>query len=394
MSNLSKKQLGKDNREEILVKKFFHMTGHMNIFSVKRKSGSPKEGQFIPEVIVIRLNGVEVAAYETDQESDYNEIIARIHEVMNSKSTKSTVLFTGRWKNDNKVDTINLTELEKTQEFGGQTTGKKINLGIQFEKDFYKSLNCEVECLCEHTKYEDAAKDLVKKINDAYKIKGGLSNVDGDVAAKNQKRPLRSGNGGIQIGTGQKDIGSTVTDITATFGGTKDVYLSLKYGNTLTFINSGVTSIFSPSDYQNHFKNYRNSIGNSIFDMFAIDRVEYANVFNKYGKGYKGQKVDVTNTADKKAIMDLLEYAIGYGYWMVHGKGVGSKVECYEMTKSYMEKAAKLTGKIMLNYGGSRGTGKRLDIHCESTEYKFMFNLRNKQGGKYPSHIMCDYKKK
>ena len=59
-----------------------------------------------------------------------------------------------------------------------------------------------------------------------------------------------------------------------------------------------------------------------------------------------------------------------------------------------MEKSAKLTGKIILNYGGSRGTGKRLDIHCESSEYRFMFNLRNKQGGKYPSHIMCDYKKK
>ena len=66
MSNLNKKQLSKDNREEILIKKFFHMPGHMNIFSVKRKSGSPKEGQFIPEVIVIRIDGVEVAAYETD----------------------------------------------------------------------------------------------------------------------------------------------------------------------------------------------------------------------------------------------------------------------------------------------------------------------------------------
>ena len=48
----------------------------------------------------------------------------------------------------------------------------------------------------------------------------------------------------------------------------------------------------------------------------------------------------------------------------------------------------------MLHYGGSTGKGKRLDMHLESSVYKFMFNLRNKQGGKYPSHIMCDYKKK
>ena len=87
------------------------------------------------------------------------------------------VLFVGRWQNDNAIDTINLNELEKTQEFGGQTSGKRVNLGIQFEKDFYKSLNCEVECLCEHTKYEDAAKHLVKRINDEYDIKGGLSKV-------------------------------------------------------------------------------------------------------------------------------------------------------------------------------------------------------------------------
>ena len=77
---------------------------------------------------------------------------------------------------------------------------------------------------------------------------------------------------------------------------------------------------------------------------------------------------------------------------MVHGKG--GNVDMYEMDETYMKKAAKITGRITLNYGGARGKGKRLDMHCESSVYKFMFNLRNKQGGKYPSHIMCDYEKK
>ena len=167
--------------------------------------------------------------------------------------------------------------------------------------------------------------------------------------------------------------------------------MSLKFGDTLTFINSGVGKIFKEVDYKNHFNGYNNSIGNAIFKMFDIDKIEYANVFNKYGKGYKGKKVTAKNP-DKNAIEDLLEYAIGYGYWMVHGKG--NKVSCYEMNEAYMKKSAKITGNIELHYGGSRGSGKRLDIHCESSEYKFMFNLRNKQGGKYPSHIMCDYKKK
>ena len=388
MAGLKKDDLNKRGNDEILLKKFFHLPGYMNIFSVKRKSGNPKEGQFVPEALVFKVDNDEVAAFETDQVSDFKEIMSRLRENIELSGVKNQVLFTGKFKNDNSIDTVKLTELDKTEEFGG---GKaKVNLGIQFEKDFYKSLNCEVQCLCEHTKYEDAAKDLVNKINDEYNIKGGLSRVEA-VGGKNQPRPLKAGNGGIVVGTGSKDIGSTITDITTVFGGKQDIYLSLKFGDTLTFINSGVGKIFKEIDYKNHFDGYNNSIGNAIFNMFDIDKIEYANIFNKYGKGYKGKKVTAKNP-DKNAIQDLLEYAIGYGYWMVHGKG--NKVSCYEMNEAYMKKSAKITGGIELHYGGARGSGKRLDIHCESSEYKFMFNLRNKQGGKYPSHIMCDYKKK
>ena len=370
------------------------MGNHMNIFAVKRKTGNPKEGQFEPNAITFMVDGDQTVAFEPDQSSDYEEALAILQENISLGGTKNKVLITGKFKNDNSIDTLSLSDLEKTSEFGGQTGGKRVNLGIQFEKDFYKSLNCEVECVCEHTKYERPSKELIAKINEIYKIKGGLSKVDA-VGGKNQPRPLTY-SGGLYVTAGgkkTKNIGSTVTDITTTFGGKKEMYLSLKYGNTLTFINSGVGKIFTEKDYKNNFRGYSNNIGNAIFDMFAIDRREYANVFNLYGKGYGGKKVDVTNKCNKAAIKDLLQYAIGYGYWMVHGKG-GSSVDIYEMTEQYMKKASTISGKVMLNYGGSTGRGKRLDIHLESSVYKFMFNLRNKQGGKYPSHIMCDYKKK
>ena len=79
----------------------------------------------------------------------------------------------------------------------------------------------------------------------------------------------------------------------------------LKFGDTLTFINSGVTQIFKESDYKNYFRGYNNNIGNAIFKMFAIDKIEYANVFNNYGKGYKGKKVNVTSKCEKSKIEDL-----------------------------------------------------------------------------------------
>ena len=159
--------------------------------------------------------------------------------------------------------------------------------------------------------------------------------------------------------------------------GKDEVYLSLKFGDTLTFINSGVGKIFTEKDYKKNFDNYTNSIGKEIFNMFAIDKIEYANVFNNYGKGYKGKKVDVTGKCNKRSIENLLQYAIGYGYWMVHAKN--NKLDMFEVTESYMKQSARLTGSVVLHYGGARGAAKRLDIHCESSNYKFMFNLRNKQ---------------
>ena len=126
--------------------------------------------------------------------------------------------------------------------------------------------------------------------------------------------------------------------------------------------------------------------------MFGIDPILYAQTFNDYPHSKKMPTVDVTSKCDKAAIQDLLQYAIGYGYWMVHG-GVGP-VKMYKIDEQYMRRASTITGSVKLMYGGSQGKGKRLDIHLESSVYKFMFNLRNKQSGLYPSHIMCDYKKK
>ena len=76
MAGLKKDDLNKRGNDEILLKKFFHFPGHMNIFSVKRKTGNPKEGQFVPEALVFKVDNDEIAAFETDQVSDFKEIIA------------------------------------------------------------------------------------------------------------------------------------------------------------------------------------------------------------------------------------------------------------------------------------------------------------------------------
>ena len=76
------------------------------------------------------------------------------------------------------------------------------------------------------------------------------------------------------------------------------------------------------------------------------------------------------------------------GYWMVHRKG--KKVEFYEMTRARMRKASTIKS-IKILYP-KKGEAKRIDIEVVTPLYIFKFNIRNKQGGLYPSHIMCDYK--
>ena len=45
-------------------------------------------------------------------------------------------------------------------------------------------------------------------------------------------------------------------------------------------------------------------------------------------------------------------------------------------------------------YGGKSGKGKRVDIEFSNQYYDFKVNIRNKQSGVYPSHIMMDYESK
>ena len=98
--------------------------------------------------------------------------------------------------------------------------------------------------------------------------------------------------------------------------------------------------------------------------------------------------MDVGRVANKGALQRLLLTGIGTGYYMVHRKG--KKVEFYEMTAGRMRKSSRIQS-IKVQYP-KPGAAKRIDIEVITPLYIFKFNIRNKQGGLYPSHIMCDYK--
>ena len=73
---------------------------------------------------------------------------------------------------------------------------------------------------------------------------------------------------------------------------------------------------------------------------------------------------------------------------MVHRKG--KKVEFYEMNPARLKKASRISS-IKILYP-KPGDAKRIDIEVITPLYIFKFNIRNKQGGLHPTHLMCDYK--
>lgn len=382
MALLKKEDLLKRGNFDTFVKKFLDLNGKENKFLTK-------EGIFIPVALIIEVDGKQYA-YEVNEKKKVKEIVARVEQAASAKGTKSSIQLTGRYENTGRITTVKVNDLEKTGEFGGQGagSGKKENLGLVFEREFYESLVNILNCEGKKGKYHENATEIVEQYGKKYKAP--LKEVIA-VGELNQKRPLKVSKGNLSIGTGQENIGSTVTDITLVFGN-KTVYLSLKFQSTLAFANIGIQSIFterSMNDYN------LSDTSKNILEVFGLDETSFCSTFNEYPHTGKIQNYeqDVTNTCDKNAITKLLRQMMGHGYVMVHGKGAG-RVDVYDVDESYLNRSTNLVGKITAYYGGTTGTGKKVIVDCSSALYNFQFNFRNKAGKVYPSHIMCDYRKK
>ncbi len=296
---------------------------------------------------------------------------------------------------------LDLGDFEKTGEFGGQVKGgTKVNMGNQYEDDLTAALiaYCSGE---KPKKYADHVETIIGALTKEY---GEAPTKAIGEGGKNQARPLKKKGGNIIISAGGAstlDIGSTLTDITLIVGG-KKVYLSVKFGSTLSFFNCGVRS--SGGDKLALFPEQSLKAGNipadgkDYLEMFGINEQKFLDVFENYGKTsgptVPGHIAQTTLSASgKSALEDLIASGVGYGYWMCHY--TGSHLHFYEIDRKYMEDASTLlSNKVEVNYGGVSGTGKRIDIVFETKSYEFKFNIRNKSGGVYPTHTNGDYYKK
>ena len=305
MASLSKAQLKKRNNLEVLRDKFFGQNGMVNMFV-------GPEGQFHPAALIIETPQGQYA-YEPKDTNEMESALGRISEFIDSRGAK--LFFTGKYANTGKISTLPLDKLEKTSEFGGQgaKSGKQ-NLGLVFEKDLFDSLVGYFETGKPTGKYGKQAKEIID--SQGKKIKKPLTEVVA-VGELNQRRPLSISGSSLKLGNGAVDIGSTVTDITLKYNGNTEVYLSLKYGNTLAFANIGVGTVFKESEMKS---GKMNANAKTICKVFGLSETSFSETFTNYphSKKLQNHQQDVTSTCDKNAISNLLKQMVGKGYVMVH----------------------------------------------------------------------------
>ena len=368
--------LGKEYRVSKLVHKVFNIGENEPNFMVIKE---PK-GLFMAEDIIVNKKryGKENADQCIEDILDPDIVPSRV----------SKIFLRGKYVGQTNTIDVNITSIEKSEEFGGQPAGgKRVNKGLVFERELHNRM---VECLtarCCRGKYANSSQIILEQ---TAKENGPLTGVELE-GGRNQPRPINaSGTIPYIEPKTPSSHGEKLTDITINHRSNKKSYLSLKFGSTLTFMNAGVGRIFKENEMKTG--QISDPVGLSILKALGIDNEKFCSVFNNYGSGKKVENhiVDIKQSVDSAGLKSLLQTAIGANYWMVHGNEGGS-IDFWYMSAQDNSKYATINSAVTCYYGGKDGKGKRIDIEFENSYFKFKLNIRNKQGGTYPSHIMLDY---
>lgn len=271
--------------------------------------------------------------------------------------------------------------------FGNGSSGNRgaNNRGNLFEPEFADGLLkwWDGETVND-TKMLDAIEDLDK----TYNIRKSKTFKVDVVGGENTPRPIKY-TPSIHVsnpkGSGS-DVGKSVTDITLTLDGKKEIYLSLKLGGTTTFFNLGIKKVLMRREIEDG--EVQNKDGKALLDLFGINNQMFCSIFN--GELKRGV-VEDAKLPNKRALQEFLETGVGYNYHIIHK--LSGMIKSKEMSESAMKSAATLVGNPKIYYGGKTGTGKRIDIEFQTKTYQFKINIRDTQGGDgYPTRLMCDFK--
>lgn len=286
--------------------------------------------------------------------------------------------------------------------------GAGASKGVAFEFDLEKDFNQHKE-----GSNRFIYPEFMKEFNDMVLKNGEITNVE-VTGKENTPRPLKFDGQGLYCslrgGARTTKIGSGLADLKLmvknSSGRMETVNLSAKFGNTVTFFNSGLgKNTFPPAGAfpDEFFKTgmlKEDGPGDRILKLFGIDPQRFKDVFEGYKpkeglltspkKAEKAIEMVTLTGQQKTELQAFIKTIIGEDYWLLHLDN-RKHIHMFEMNSTFLSKAAMPTTNLTIEYPVG-GSAKRIDIKLETTLYKLNFNIRSKQAGAiYPTHIMCDY---
>lgn len=298
--------------------------------------------------------------------------------------------------------TLNYSRLStqyKMLNLGAKTPGEgsrgqrgAMNRGTLFEEQLYNDIYRWIEGVDIMNKANETfIEEFVKHYN--------MTMVDKLIiiseGALNKRRPLQVSGDSVIIGTSSDSrVGEIVTDITVaeeTTKGPRFIYLSLKYGPTVSFFNIGITKQFPANDFRGTTISTRE--GRAILKLLGMDDDLFVSSYQT-GKARKKLplgKINVLSKINKGRLTAFLKSGIGWGYHLAHF--YGNSIHHYEMTKSLLEQSCQIQS-CEVEYGGARKESAVTSAFIETPKFHLTIKIRNKSGGTIPTAIVGDYKSK
>ena len=280
--------------------------------------------------------------------------------------------------------------IAQNQNFSLDVSDVSINEGTKFENEVEYAFK-------EYMNTLHSSNDYVNEIIEiAFKKFGTreLVHVEGE-GHKNQSRKSDFSNGILSI----KGDGSILTDVTLYFNknGTEiPLYLSAKYGSTVSFANIGIARVLPAKDIEACAESSDisklSTAGQNFLKFFNIDPLRFCQIFYNY-KPELSIKVAPKENVDVNVrngnMVEFLYNLIGYDYILVHKKG--SYVHVKDIIQQYARSLANSLATNAVVAYPLNGTAKRIDIYLESDTLDIKLNIRSKTGSIYPTHLMGDY---
>lgn len=376
----------KEYRSQLLIDKIFLVGGKTN--------------NFMTEGGLFDATGIDIQGTRYMYSPQYsNEKFTKelADKILGLRGQRNVTLdLIGMYAGQERTSTVPITKVEKSEEFGGQPAGgARENKGLKFERDLTEQLSNVLTGADVKGPYAEAARKIIDLCCEQI---GSPAVAVEQTGGSNESRPFGYSGGKIVVMPPRhEDHGPKLRDIKITHKNGKESNLSLKFGGTLTFVNTGVKGrgkAFPEDEIKKGA--ITNDMGVALLKALGINNANFCNVFNSYGTGKKAvekNKVDVSKDVNRQQLKALMQTALGSNYWMIHGKENGT-VDVWFMDPSKSEAMATISGSFELFYGGADGKAKRIDMKFSNNYFDFKLNIRNKQSGVYPSHFMLDYHSK